>query len=452
MMFRTLWRRAVLMVGLAAAVLSAAPAIGSAPPTAAGTETPTDLVIPISTGRLLHIAQPIRSIVVGDPRIADVKLAAPQLVYVFGTAIGTTDITVLTEDDKVLASLRVVVAPDAPGAGAALNQNHPDSGLDYEIVGNRLVLSGKGAAMSAGIAAQRILDSAADSAHRGNEADYDGPEEITLKVRFAEVDRTQMYNLGLDWSALFGIGSASIGLMTGGAVGQAVGAPPVLGLSPFATPSAGISTNRINANLVLEALEGKGVVHTIAEPTLTVRSGRTAKFRAGGDIPVPVPQPQGALSIEYHPFGISLEFTPVLLGNNRIAIHVVPEVSQVAQENAVSFSGASVPSFTVRRAETDVELASGQTFAIAGLFQRNLSNTNDSIPGVDNMPILSDLFHSQQFMRGETELVILITPYLVAPASEPVATPADRAAGHASGKSGQGGGPSLLEQAGFIVE
>jgi pilus assembly protein CpaC len=447
MSVRRVWSRAILLTAaLAAAVLPAASGLAAATQ-AEGADRPADLTLPPSTGTLLHIAQPIRSIIVGDPRIADVKLAAPQLLYVFGVAVGKTDVTVLTEDDKVAASMRVVVAPDAPDAAAALKKHHPATGLDYEIVGNRLVLKGKSATVDEGIAAQRILDSAADPAHSGNDATYAGSQQINLKVRFAEVDRTQVYNLGFDWSTLFGAGSAAFGFMTGGSVGQAVGAAPSLSLTPFATPSASLSTGRIKANLVLEALESKGVVHTIAEPNLTVRSGRTAKFRAGGDIPVPVPQQQGAVTIEYHPFGISLEFTPVLIGHNRLAIHVVPEVSQVSQTNAVSFAGASVPSFTVRRAETDVELASGQTFAIAGLFQRNLSDTNDSLPGVDQIPILANLFRSQQYQRGETELVILITPYLVEPTSDTPAVPTD-----AAGKPGQPAGTSLVERAGFIVE
>lgn len=410
---------------------------------------PADLVVPQGQGRLIRINRPIGSVVVGDQRIADVKLVAAQTVYVFGAAIGRTDLTVLNEDETVMASMRVVVAHDAASAAEDLKRVHPGSGLNYDVVGNRLVLHGSGASVEAAAAAQRILAAAAPDGAGANEATYAGPNQISLKVRFAEVSRSQVQNLGFDWSSLFSLGAGSIGLATGGSVGQVVGAAPSLALSPYGTLSGGLSTSRINANVVLEALETRGAVHTIAEPTLTVRSGKTAKFRAGGDIPVPVPQQQGAVTIEYHPYGISLEFTPILIGRNRIAIHVAPEVSDVSEANGVTFAGASVPSFTIRKAETDVELASGQTFAIAGLFQRNVSNSRDSVPGLGNLPVLGNLFASDQYKRGETELVILITPYLVepiAPAAAATPTQAD------DGKTGRATATVLVERMGFIVE
>lgn len=404
-----------------------------------------DLVIPRGSGRLLRLNRPIGSVVAGDQRVADVKLVGTQVVYVFGIAIGKTDLTILNEDETIAASMRVVVAQDAPSAAADLKKVHAGSDLSYDIVGNRLVLRGNGASVEEAATAQRILGAADENGI--NEATYGGSHQISLKVRFAEVSRSQVNSLGFDWSTLFSVGIGSLGFATGGAVGQATGTT-TLPLSPYGTASGGLKNSRVNASVVLEALESKGAVHTIAEPTLTVRSGKTAKFRAGGDIPVPVPQPQGALTIEYHPYGISLEFTPVLIGRNRIAIHVAPEVSEVSAENGVTFSGASVPSFTVRRAETDVELASGQTFAIAGLFQRNLTDSRSAVPGAGSLPVLGALFRSDQYRRGETELVILITPYLVEPLdSAAVAVPTDKADGTLGRSPGQ-----LVERIGFIVE
>lgn len=437
---------AVMVSGLSAP--SGAWAAGAPQPLApaAAADKPADLVLPQGSGRLLRINRAIGSVIVGDQRIADVKLAGAGLVYVFGVAIGRTDLTVLNEDESVAASMRVVVAQDAAGASQDIKKAHPASELVYDIVGSRLVLHGSSASIEEAAAAQRILGGAA-AENGANEATYAGSQQISLKVRFAEVSRTQVHNLGFDWSALFSMGIGAVGFATGGAVGQAVGTS-ALSLSPYSTLSGGLANSRINANVVLEALESRGAVHTIAEPTLTVRSGKTAKFRAGGDIPVPVPQQQGALTIEYHPYGISLEFTPILIGRNRIAIHVAPEVSEVSAENGVSFGGASVPSFTVRRAETDVELASGQTFAIAGLFQRNVTDTTNSVPGVGSLPVLGTLFRSEQYKRGETELVILITPYLVEPISPAaVAAPTDKVDGGPGRSTG-----ALVERVGFIVD
>lgn len=415
-------------------------------PAKASSAQSEDLVLAQGSGQLLRINSPIGSVIVGDQRIADVKLAGPGLVYVFGVAIGRTDMTVLNEDDSIAATMRIVVAQDAAGAKGDLGRAHPGNDLSYDIVGKRLVLHGSAANVEEAVAAQRILDAAAGEAG-ANEATYAGSHQVGLKVRFAEVSRTEVKNLGFDWSNLFSIGVGTIGLATGGSVGQAVGAT-TLPLSPYSTLSGGVKTSHINANVVLEALETRGAVHTIAEPNLTVRSGKTAKFRAGGDIPVPVPQQLGTTTIEYHPYGISLEFTPVLIGRNRIAIHVAPEVSEVSSENGVTLNGASVPSFTVRRAETDVELASGQTFAIAGLFQRNVSNSRDGVPGVSSLPVLGTLFRSEQYRRGETELVILITPYLVEPiAPVAAAQPTDKADG-SLGKASA----ALVERIGFIVQ
>ncbi len=399
-------------------------------------------------GQLLELGESTSSVVVGDPGVADVKVVTPTMLYVFGLGIGRTDLAVVTQDGTVTAGLTVAVTADAQGANDLLRHSHPDSRLRYEIVGNRLVLSGKASSMDEGMAAQRILDSAADEANRSNEAVYGGERQITLKVRFAEVSRNQITNLGFDWSALFGLGNTTIGLATGAAVGGTLGnAATGTSLMPYATPTVGYSGSKISANLVIEALESRGLVQTIAEPNLTVRSGRTAKFRAGGDIPIPVPQQQGTLSIEYRSFGVSLEFTPVVIAGNRIAIHVVPEVSDISAQNAVSFAGATVPSFTTRRVETDVELASGQTFAIAGMFKRNLQRSRDSLPGVGDLPVLGTLLSSQQYERGETELVVLITPILVEPVDTAAVLPTDQGPAATTRTS-----PSPAEHVGFLVE
>jgi pilus assembly protein CpaC len=409
---------------------------------------PADLILHKGAGRMLEIKQPVGSVIVGDQKVVDAKVVAPQMIYLFGAGIGRTDLTVVTQDDQVAASMMVAVTPDARGAEERLRGNRPDSALRFEISGNRLVLRGDAADVGEASAAQRLLEDAADADHRTNEAAYRGARQVTLKVRFAEVSRNEVNNLGFDWSALFSLGKTSLGLATGTAVGQALGtATKATSLTPFATPTVGILSKRVNANLVIEALESRGVVHTIAEPNLTVRSGKTARFRAGGDVPIPVPQQQGALSVQYRPFGISLEFTPVLLGGNRIAVHVKPEVSEISAENAVSFSGASIPSFTTREVETDVELGAGQTFAIAGLFQRNISKTRDTLPGLSDIPILNTLLASQHYQRGETELVVLITPHLVEPMDTAPPTPVEKASAAAQAQAA-----ALADGIGFLVE
>jgi pilus assembly protein CpaC len=189
------------------------------------------------------------------------------------------------------------------------------------------------------------------------------------------------------------------------------------------------NTPNVHFDSVIDALDQNGLVNILAEPNLTAMSGETASFLAGGEFPIPVPQASGtggAITITYKPFGVALAFTPVVLAGGRISLRVRPEVSQIASTGAVQVNGFSFPSLTTRRAETTIELGSGQTFAIGGLLQNNITDTLSGLPGLKDVPVLGALFRSTQFQRNETELVILVTPYLVRAVSDKrLATPRD---------------------------
>lgn len=401
------WGQAILSLFLGAAAMAQAADRGD------------DLFVAQGAGRSVTISAPISSVTVGNKRTAHAKLVSPKEIYVYGVAKGKTDLTVLGAKGEPIASMRVVVAVDA--ARAAQQKRHPDNGLVYDVVGTKLVLHGGNAPNEPKPVPPPVLDPVADL-----------DQQITLKVRFAEISRSQVQTLGLDWKAVFSPGISDSGP------------------SAYGTFAGGILGGRVNAEVILAALESRGIVHTIAEPNLTVKSGHTAKFRAGGDVPVPVPQSgaAGAITIEYHSYGVSLEFTPVVTGHGRIAIHVVPEVSEISNVNAVSFSGASIPSFAVRRSETDIDLASGQTFALAGLFQRNQSDTVSGLSDLKDIPVIGPLFKSREYQRGESELVILITPYLAKPISQMAELPAEKA----GDKLGPPPPPPATERIGFIVE
>ena len=186
----------------------------------------------------------------------------------------------------------------------------------------------------------------------------------------------------------------------------------------------------VNVEAVLEALQRNGIVKILAEPNLTAVTGRTARFLAGGEVPIPVPASDNTVTIQYKSFGVSLGFTPTVISEDRIALHVQPEVSAISNAGTdLNIAGFSAPSFVVRRADTTVEVASGQTFAIAGLFQQRYATDLEKFPVLGDVPILGALFQSQRYQREETELVILITPYLVEPVrSRKLATPLDRPA------------------------
>jgi pilus assembly protein CpaC len=186
---------------------------------------------------------------------------------------------------------------------------------------------------------------------------------------------------------------------------------------------------KVDIEVLIEAMRRSGVLDILAEPNLTAVSGQTANFLAGGEIPIPIAEPGGVMQVTYKQFGVSLDFTPTIIATNRIALHVRPQVSAVAQMGDFKVGNISLPTFTVRRADTTVEVASGETFAIAGLLQRQMTQELDKLPGLGEVPVLGALFSSERLRRNETELVILITPYLVQPTqSRRLATPLDRPA------------------------
>ena len=272
----------------------------------------------------------------------------------------------------------------------------------------------------------------------------DSPSQVNLRVRITEVSRTVTKELGINWDAMGHGGSIVFGLATGNPVlgvpitaGGAIAplAPSVLGSSAaglgFFNRNAGLSGSTtdsyvLGANFgkytidsVIDALDQNGLVNILAEPNLTAMSGETATFLAGGEFPIVIPAGTlGQTTVQFKQYGVSLAFTPVVLGNGRISLRVRPEVSQLTATGAVELSGINIPALTTRRAETTIELGSGQSFAIGGLLQNSMNNNANNLPGLGDLPVLGALFRSTQFQRNETELVILVTPYLVRPVSD----------------------------------
>jgi len=237
-----------------------------------------------------------------------------------------------------------------------------------------------------------------------NATTIEGAQQVNIKVRFAEVSRNDLKRLGINWNAVINAGSLD----------QAITGQFFLsdGLADAAGSALGrIEAGDVNLDFLFEALQQEGALSLLAEPNLTVLNGEEARFLAGGELPIPVPQENGNSTIEFKPFGISLNFTPVLLDNERISLRVDSEVSDISAQGAVQLANLLIPAITVRRAQTSLELASGQTFAVGGLFNRTITRNIDKIPGLGSIPILGALFRSTRYNRSETELVILITPY-----------------------------------------
>lgn len=372
-------------------------------------------------GRILHFAAPVESVLVADPNIADLQVVSPGVIYIFGKTAGQTSLIALGDNGEQTAALTLAVGAGAQAVSRPLQTLHPGSQAHVSAAGNRLVAHGKVKDVGEATDLNALLGTEGQGLQSAiNSAEYAGAAQVNIRVRFAEVSRNELLRYGVNWNAMFNNGTFSFGLLTGGALAAdaASGASNVI--------SAGLASGNVNIDAMLEALQSNGVLEVLAEPNITAMTGQTASFLAGGEVPVPVPVNRDLVGVEYKPYGVSLLFSPTLLPNGRIALQVRPEVSSVVTTNAATVNGYLVPSFRVRRADTRVEVGSGQTFAIAGLFQRDSSQDIDKVPMLGDMPILGNLFRSKRFQRNETELVILITPYLVEPVrGRTLATPLD---------------------------
>lgn len=360
-------------------------------------------------GRILRFDQDVASVFVANPEVADVQVVSAGVIYLFGKQAGDTNLIALGADEQSQASLRLQVRDGNALASQALREMDGDSQVRLRMAGNQLVAEGSSPTVESAMVTQSTLDAQAPAGGSINRSSYDGATQINIRVRFAEVARDELLSYGVSWNTLINNGSFSFGVLT----------------SNIAPNPIGGGTDSIDG--LLQALQQNNLLQILAEPNITTVSGQTASFLAGGEIPIPVPVNSELVGIEYKQFGVSLLSTPTLLPNGRISMEVRPEVSSIASDS-VRIGGYDVPSLQVRRADTVVEVGSGQTFAIAGLFQRQASNQIERIPLLGDMPILGNLFRSRRFQRNETELVILITPYLVAPSSAPVPRmPLDRA-------------------------
>ncbi|ALM54786.1 type II and III secretion system protein RhcC2 [Halomonas huangheensis] len=367
-------------------------------------------------GRVLRFGNDVASVFVANPDVADVQVVSPGVIYVFGKQHGDTNLIALGSDESTQASMRLHVSDGDQGANRALHDADADSPIQLRMAGNQLVADGQNRSIEGAIATQSTLEQHAP-AEGGmlNNATYADATQVNLRVRFAEVARQELLQYGVSWSALINNGSFSLGIFPGS-----------MANASFGTIASGVD----GVDGLLQALQENGLLQILAEPNITAMTGETASFLAGGEIPIPVPAGNDLVGIEYKQFGVSLMFTPVLLPNGRISLEVRPEVSSLTNEG-VEIGGTSVPGLQVRRADTVVEVGSGQTFAIAGLFQRSATNNLERVPVLGDLPILGNLFRSRRFQREETELVILITPYIVQPTpGRALRTPLDQ--GHVS--------------------
>ena len=380
--------------------------------------------VPLGVGKSVAIDLPadIKDVLVADPKIANAVVRSARRVYIIGVTVGQTNIFFFDAQGRQIAGFDIAVTRDLNGVRAAFKRIMPDADIHIEGVGaDGIVLSGSAASQAE---AQKAYDIAArlvgDGTKVVNGIMIRGRDQVMLKVTVAEVQRDVIKQLGIDLSGSFNYGTAVVNFNT---------------VNPFSATGQALSDTSIagsfkNVTATLRAMERAGVIRTLAEPNLTAISGETASFLAGGEFPFvkgTSGPPSFTPTVEFKKFGVSLIFTPVVLSEGRISLKVLTEMSELSTEGALSVAGGiSIPSLKTRRAETVVEIPSGGSLALAGMIQEQTKQSINGLPGLLRIPILGTLFKSRDYINHNTELMILVTPYVVrAVAQKELARPDD---------------------------
>lgn len=417
-----------------------------------GSQRPSrEILLSIGEGELITLPADVADVWVSNPNSADVYISNPRQIHLFGKEFGEATMFATNAAGGVIYSANIRVSQNITSIDRMLKLAMPDADIHVATTGQIAVLTGTVASPDDSAQAERLvaslLNPGVDVSAGGaalkigvfNRLRTATPLQVNLQVRFAEVSRSFIKNVGVNLKSLDRTGGFLFGIGSGRDAGTITpGVPPTA-----TTPGTGTSfTFQNGPQFSTLGLAGKlfgmdllsaidlgetiGQVSTLANPNLTALSGETGTFLAGGEVPIPISGGLGTVSVEYKQYGVSLAYTPTVLADGRISLRVRPEVSQLDYSNSVTIGSTRVPGLTTRRAETTVELGSGQSFMIGGLLQNNHNNSFEKIPGAGDVPILGALFRSNAFQRNETELVIVITPYLVKPVNaNDIALPTD---------------------------
>ncbi|MEZ5742687.1 MAG: type II and III secretion system protein family protein [Sphingomonadaceae bacterium] len=448
--------RLIKTVLTAACALTPLALVPAAPAAAQSVVRPAqEISLSIGSGQLVNVPGMMADVFVANEAIADVQVKSGSQLYVFGKSGGTTTVYASNASGDVIWSANISVGSNLSSVDSMLQLAMPEARIGVSTMGSgTFLLTGTVKSPEDAAEAERLVQAyVGDDANVISRLKMATPLQVNLQVRFAEVSRTLVREIGnniltrdtsggftfglsrgrnlgsisdlntgsfpqLDASAIYGLPAGTLQLPFNPQTGQFI----VGGTQYSFNPSGGNTTLNLAGKLAgvdisnaLDLGERVGLVTTLSQPNLTALSGETAEFLAGGEYPIPVSQGLGTTAIEYKKYGVSLAYTPTVLANGRISIRVRPEVSELSSQGAVTLNGFEIPALTIRRAETTVELGSGQSFMIAGLMSNTSQNSIDKTPGAGDLPILGSLFRSTSYRKGETELVIVVTPYLVNP-------------------------------------
>lgn len=393
----------------------------------------------IDKSLVIELPRPAGDVLVSNPEVADAVLRTANRLYLIGVKLGQANVFLFDSAGAQIASFDIYVEPDLTGLNRLLAEAITTGTVRADAMNGNIVLRGEVATSTDSSRAEEITRNmlqgfSLGSSEQGGTQEKQivnlltilGVEQVQLKVTIAEVQREVVKQLGINTRAILANGSDIVfGAVTNGVFGATLAG--AANLSPFRFPinttaspaefGVGFNGNDGSISAAIKALEEANMIRTLAEPNLTAVSGETANFLAGGEFPIPVAADDEGITVAFKQFGVNLAFTPVVLGPGRINLKVRTEVSDLATEGSFSSFGVTVPGVTVRRAETTVELPSGGAFMIAGLVKEETRRSVSGLPGLQKLPILGALFSSKDFLRAETELVVIVTPYLVRPVS-----------------------------------
>jgi pilus assembly protein CpaC len=423
--------------------------------------------VSVHKGTILRLSKPAVTVFVADPTIADVESRSQQSIFVYGKKLGDTTLMVLDAQDKPLINATIHVTHDRSQLEKLIKRVAPDSDISVSSVDGGIILEGSVEDPRQAEDVQNVAEKfLGDKETVLNRISVTAPTQVNLRVRFAEVSKEVIRALGVAWNAQDLTGKTQFNI-------QALRPSPTTSSNEFVR--FGQRIGPVDLTAAIDALETEGLVSLLAEPNLTAISGETASFLAGGEFPIPVSVDNtgsngSTIGIEFKSYGVSLAFTPTVLSGDRISLHLRPEVSELSDAGAISLNGFSIPGLITRRADTTIELASGQSFIIGGLMQNRRTNSIQKVPGLSDVPILGKLFQSRAYQANETELIIIATPYLVKPigAGKKPRLPTDQPmsdsqfeqllkqrlshAGSDGKKAASPGSPQISGPVGFMVE
>jgi pilus assembly protein CpaC len=459
------------------AALTALVALLIIAPASAGADDSRFVRLGLNKSMVIRLPTATRDVLLGNPAIVDAVVRTQNTAYLFAKSVGQTNAFFFDAEGRQILSLDIEVALDGKALQKLISRAIPGSRITVDTVNSNVILGGTaanaaearkavdlatafvngssggstggsaGAAAAGGATASAAGGSSGGGSGGGNTGNIInnmviiGKEQVMLRVRVAELQRDVLKQFGIDTRALFSSGGLTVGFLNvnpftindslnGGLqtlanplMGGVAGTSPVTAATGLGSSFVG---NGVQIDDLIKAYERDGLIRTLAEPTLTAISGENAKFLAGGEFPIPVAQDNDRTTIEFKPFGVGLGFTPVVMSEGRISMRITSEVSETTPENAIRTDRLTIPGLKVRRAETTVELPSGGSMVMAGMIQERTKQDLNGIPGVKDLPVLGALFRSRDYLSNETELVVIVTPFIVAPVNEnKLTTPLD---------------------------